>query len=456
MKTNQRDPRVAAAGKPGLNGAGPDFGNDVAVLRKQAAAIKPQLYKKPEGMLRYPHLAAGVDCYPVLVDWDAIWGGMAYLIDGDPEPLKNSLLNLLDHVSPGGKGQRVLRPDRYGAPTFQNRPFFATGAFVLSRETGSSDWLPEESWRRLKADLEFWHRERIGEHGLAKWLNVDEGFADNGLGNWAWDENSVEATDLNAQLVIEHCAVAWIADERGDAEAASAHRGLAEALAERLRIALWHEEDGCFYSSYNSPERRELPYSIRCIHYTNLWPLWAGLATPGQAKRVIEKYVLSPDHFWSEHGIRSMSKSDIGYNNAVRGITVPMPPARGFRPTGPGINYRSSNWQGPIWSIVNHLVAGGLRRYGYAEEAGEVAARVTATMARGVRETGFFWENYDADTGMPLCGRNIGSWCLMMAHLGKHLEESEPWILKGLDLPAGSAVEKTTDDAPPPGPASKA
>jgi putative isomerase len=147
---------------------------------------------------------------------------------------------------------------------------------------------------------------------------------------------------------------------------------------------------------------------------------------------VIEGYVLNPEHFWSDHGIRSMSRSDLAYNNAIRGITLPM---RVAGPTGPGINNRSSNWQGPIWSITNYLVALALKRYGYAREAQQVAERVIRVYAASVREHGSCYENYHAETGEPLCAPSVGSWNLMLRHLPGHLDGDIPWLLKDLRLP---------------------
>lgn len=401
---------------------------DIETLRRYAGEVKPRLFKEGAGILRHPYLAAGTGAYARLIEW----GGMSYLSEGAPAPLRDSLINLLEHIGPDGKGQRVIGPEGYGAPAFQNRPFLATGAFVLSRELGTCDWLPPGGWKKLRNYLLYWHVHRPGRHGLLKWLNVDEGFADNGLANWSWDPNSVEAVDLNAQLVLEHSAAAWMAERLGREEEALEQRQLAEGLHHRIEAVLWDDSRGCYFSSYNPPERKGQPSSIRCVHYTNLWPLWLGLAPRARAVRVIEGYVLSPEHFWSDHGIRSMSRSDLAYNNAVRGITLPM---RVAGPTGPGINNRSSNWQGPIWSITNYLVALALKRYGYAHEAQQVAERVTRVYAASVREHGSCYENYHAETGEPLCAPSVGSWNLMPRHLPGHLDGDVPWILQDLPLP---------------------
>ena len=407
--------------------------NDLAIYREHVAAIKKKLVKPPSGYLRFPYVTAGHESYAYLIDWDAVWGGLTLLIDGESDPLKYSILNLLDHTQPDGKGQRVIRPTGYGAPAFHNRPFIALGAYILSRETHSVDWLDDEQMARLSDNILYWHKNRIGRSGLAKWLSVDEGFADNGLGNWAWDENSVEAVDLNAQLVVENASVAWIAERRGNKFLAGRHRALAEQLVVRLNQFLWSEEKSAYFSLYNPSERRFPPYFIEVNHYTNLWPLWYGLAPKARANAMIENILLKPEQLWGPHGVRSMSKSDPNFNNAERGITLPMP-ARQI--TGPGINYRSSNWQGPLWTLTNYVAAMGLMRYGYREQAFEAGRRLIHCLAEGIRSHGSLYENYHSETGEPLASPGIASWAIMCVHLLDHLDSGENWLIKGLDLPS--------------------
>ena len=405
---------------------------DVALLQEYATKIKPTIFKEPNGILRFRYLTAGVNSYPYLVDWDAIWGGISYLIDGDPHPLQESLLNLLDHVQPDGKGERVIQPEMYGAPSFTNRPFLALGAFLLTRETGSAQWMPDWAWERLNSLLLYWHANRTGRHGLVKWLQVDEGLSDNGLANWSWDNNTIEASDLNAQMVIEHSCASYIAARLGRQEASALHREYASALRTRLEAALWNDEARFYFSSYNSPERTQLPIPIKCLHSTNLWPVWVGAASVERARQVIERYVLAPEHFWAAHGIRSMSMADSRYNNAAHGINLPASYPNAVGPVG-----RCSNWQGPVWSITNYLAAIALKRYGFGTQAHEVAARIIRVHAEALRQHGVMFENYDADTGVPLGAEGgLASWALMLRHLPHQLQEPEPWLFRDLTLPS--------------------
>ena len=56
-------------------------------------------------------------------------------------------------------------------------------------------------------------------------------------------------------------------------------------------------------------------------------------------------------------------------------------------------------WRGPVWLVVNYMIADGLARAG----AGDAAARITAASLDLIRESGFA-EYYDPLTGEPLGG----------------------------------------------------
>ena len=107
--------------------------------------------------------------------------------------------------------------------------------------------------------------------------------------------------------------------------------------------------------------------------------------------------ITSPDHLWSPHGIRSLSRSHPLF--------------------GKDENY----WRGPIWVQMNWLALKSLKEH-YMVEAGPERARAAKVYAElrtnvvdnvfkvGARflskadgqewkRTGYVWEQYDAETG---------------------------------------------------------
>ena len=381
--------------------------------------IKQEIFRPAEGLLRYPYLSAGIKkTYPDLIDWDAIWAGFFYLENGDADPLKYSLLNLIDHIQPDGKGQRRIGTTRYSAPPFQIRPFLATAARLLSEKT-DLNWMPFQALEKIHRYLEYFHIHRTGRAGLLKWLHVDEGFADNGLANWAWEPLSVEAVDLNAQLVLEHRCFSKLCKQAGHEDYAALHAEYAARLSDRINTALWNEEHGFYFSLYNPPERGESSYSVPVIHYTNLWPLWVGIAPADRAKRVIEKYLLDNAHLRSPFGIRSMSASSPFYNNMIHGYTTPL---IGTPQNGPVALRQCSNWQGPVWSLSTYIGVMILSRYGYKEQAKQIAEKFIGFLSGALQKNGCFHENYHAETGAPLAAPGIASWYLTAGLMLKHID----------------------------------
>lgn len=380
-------------------------------IRRYASTLKRDLVRAPRGILTRPYLAAGIgDTYPDLTDWDAIWSGIGFMLDDDPEPLRNSLLNLIDHIAPDGKGQRRIGFASYSAHPYQIRPFLTSGCYALSTRLGC-DWLDELALDRLDSYLLYWHSHRTGRQGLMRWLHVDEGFADNGLANWAWEGAAVEATDLNAQLVREHLALAWILGERGRAERAHEHRELASRLVDRIEACLWQEEYGGYCSLYNPAERFHPSTPIRIRHYTNLWPLWVGISPPERACRVIEGQILDHSRFRSLFGIRSMAASEPHFNNMRVGYLNPM---SGAPQTGVVAGSGCSNWQGPVWPVPTWLTVMAMRRYGYGTDADKLVADYLHFLADRLDRDGAFAENYHSETGEPLHAMGMGSWYMLI------------------------------------------
>jgi putative isomerase len=103
--------------------------------------------------------------------------------------------------------------------------------------------------------------------------------------------------------------------------------------------------------------------------------------------------VLNPEEFLSPYGIRSMAMTEPYYNNA---------------PTG-----NPSNWNGPVWGLSTFLTAYGLARYGFRDEALEIAGRLIDVYAGDLRKNGLIHEYYNADTGEPVIKAGFLSWNIL-------------------------------------------
>ena len=133
------------------------------------------------------------------------------------------------------------------------------------------------------------------------------------------------------------------------------HRG------ERRRVAidryLWDEKTGLFLDyNFETKQRRRYEFA------TTFYPLWAGLASKVQARRVRENLSL----FEAPGGLLTST-----------------------RVTG-------NQWDAPFgWAPLQMIPADGLRRYGYAADADRISRKYLALVTKEFEEHGTIVEKYD-------------------------------------------------------------
>ena len=126
------------------------------------------------------------------------------------------------------------------------------------------------------------------------------------------------------------------------------------------------------------------------LGYVSLFPLMLKLLPPDspQLSHILE-LIRDPDKLWSDYGLRSLSKSDLWYGKQNNEGDAPY-------------------WRGPIWINLNYLTLGGLKHYasvagpqqGRAKEIyDELRDNLVGNMRDEWQRTGYFWEQYDPDTG---------------------------------------------------------
>lgn len=151
--------------------------------------------------------------------------------------------------------------------------------------------------------------------------------------------------------------------------------GEIEGWLERSRAAfqarLWDPTRG-FFLDWDGVAGDQIPV----IASGGFLTLYAGLATPEQAREMVDRYLRNPEAFAPDGGTRylvpTVSKAEPGWE-----------PRR--------------YWRGPIWVNLNALIAHGLARYGFHELAEEIRRHTLELIARSG-----FHEYYDPRTGEGL------------------------------------------------------
>jgi putative isomerase len=107
---------------------------------------------------------------------------------------------------------------------------------------------------------------------------------------------------------------------------------------------------------------------------TNFYPLLARVATPEQAKTMIDKHLLNPKEFWGEYVIPSIERDDPAFKDQ---------------------NY----WRGRIWGPMNYLVYLGLSNYDFPGARRDFAQKSYNLFLKEWQAKGHVHENYNAVTG---------------------------------------------------------
>ena len=138
--------------------------------------------------------------------------------------------------------------------------------------------------------------------------------------------------------------MAALARTRGDDDLGSRLEKEAEALRQKFEQAFWLDDAGFYAMALDGDKRPADAISSNPGHC-----LWSGIVGPARAGRVAAR-LLAPDMF-SGWGIRTYGSGQPGYNP---------------------IGYHT----GTVWPHDCSLIAAGLKRYGFHEEANRVVGRV--------------------------------------------------------------------------------
>ncbi len=380
--------------------------------------MMPQIEQPAQGKILHPWLSvtAGDHYVSTIFVWDFHHAAMRFAIAGEPKYLRYMVDNFLDHQTSDGHTPSVVHAER--GPRFLDipyhaQPFLCQAAVMYVALTDDEAWGAHVFDRLLKY-LDFYDRVYAAAYGLKRWRVGWAGGCDNDIVTALLPPDTIASCDINGWLHIEWLAAARLArqlDRKADADKLA---GRAEQHRRTVNDVMWYDAMNT-YSAYNLCDGKPLfhlwfddvPSDVGRYAFqssSNLIPLYTRMADPKQAGAMIRDYVVHPDHFWSDHGIRTLSKSSEYYNNAVFG-----------NPTRFGDHRRmtESNWQGPVWMPVTYFTFHALRHYGFAAEAKTLADRAVATLANSLRVRGSFAENYHGETGEPLYATHYASWNLL-------------------------------------------
>lgn len=128
--------------------------------------------------------------------------------------------------------------------------------------------------------LQRWFQYDSDHNGLPVWNSSDASGVDNQISR-AGDLDSFqdEGVDLACYLVREFKAMAIISGKLGKASEQKMYERHAEQLTGLINTVLWDEKAGFYYDRDEKTRK-----SVKVKSVAGFTPLWAGVASPKQAK----------------------------------------------------------------------------------------------------------------------------------------------------------------------------
>lgn len=331
--------------------------------------------------------------YQTLYDWDQFFEAIVQIYMGWPaDTIKNGVTIFLDHQKPSGLISRSVPSNAYHDPEHV-KPFLAQIALLVKEAYGEVDWILDEHYFAcLKRYLDYWLVEMdLNANGLSEWMSSPHTGMDNQHERAGfWLDRFSEGVDLNCYLVRELRAFAELSTLAGKDSLAVEYNHKAGELAERIRTLLWDDQEGFFYDR-NARYGQDLKSThagwaaamnasneefIRVKSASGFTALWAGVATPRQAERMVKEHLFNSREFWTPYPVATLARSERWYS-------------RDWMPADLGCN-----WRAKVWMSTNYMIYHGLRAYGYQELASLLVNRTLDLLKKAGNR-----EYYDAETG---------------------------------------------------------
>jgi hypothetical protein len=308
----------------------------------------------------------------VVGEWDCFFGSLLTSLEDKPQTVAAVKAILLAQTDTGlvpniaaGSG---ITPDRSQPPVgsyitwkvyqrIQDRELLAWAYPRLKKwhEWWFRDRGDGQPWRDGRRDgLLEWGSDRgssasTGGRGFLQAAKWESGMDDSPMYDEAtYDPRTytmdLEDVGLNSLYALDAECLAKIAAILGWDDEAKKFAAEYEHMQQRIRERLWNDKDGIYENRFWNGQ------FSKHLSPTNFYPMFAGIATPDQAKRMVEEHLLNPKEFWGTYVAPTIARND---------------------PAFPDQFY----WRGDIWGPTNYMLYQAINRYGFDKVALEYAEK---------------------------------------------------------------------------------
>ncbi len=344
-----------------------------AQLRVRLTSLNRDIATK--GLHDYP----GVDgklitgyAYGEFFDWDLYFENVYLSYYGVSDYDFTNLKLFLDKQQPDGFVARTIGI-KYPRPTQMFKPFMAQLVVLgASQNHDNYEWLRANYYHRLQKYIDRWFAYDHDGNGLPVWNSSDASGMDNQISR-SGDLESYrdEGVDLACYLYRELQAMQIISTKLGKTADSKMYADRADRLAKAINKVFWNEQDGFYYDRDEKTGK-----TIRIKSVVGFLPMWAGVASPAQARRLVHDHLMNRNEFWLTYPVATYAKSEPDFYEGSRS--------------------GECNWEGPAWIPTNYMIFHGLLQYGYNDAARELALR---TLKLAMAANPVTREFYDSDTG---------------------------------------------------------
>jgi putative isomerase len=286
-------------------------------------------------------------------------------------------------------------------------------AFLVKLHNGDAEWLREKFYPLQSFVNCYRNHYRHPATGLYFWQTDEAIGVDNDPSTFYRPDASSGSIFLNCLMYRELKAMVYLAERLNQREIGASYQKMADELLAALREHCWDPKDGFYYSvdlnlrPYERPEARFKlhtggPRNWDClIQRLGVWSgflaLWAEVATPEQARQIVERNYRDTNTFNAPFGVRTLSRMEKMYD---------------VRATG-----NPSCWLGPIWINANYLTFRGLVKYGFKDDARALAEKTIRLLGRDFEKHGALHEYYLPDSGEPVLNKGFQNWNYLVLNM---------------------------------------
>lgn len=188
--------------------------------------------------------------------------------------------------------------------------------------------------------------------------------------------DKLECLDLSLMVHKEMISLKRMAEELGERHGARNWERKAKRLSNLINDLMWDDETGFYYHvDMETHEFEHRGRDLRRKEIIGLLPMWAEVAPPERAERLIE-HLIDTSKFWRPYGIPTLSAADPRYS--------------------PDVDY-CCKWNGPVWLLWSYMAIHGLQNYQYYQLAEEAIDIMTLVASTQLSKNHNHWESFSPD-----------------------------------------------------------